>query len=89
MKKKLQTKFSTRQYMLLKDFEIYYYNDSHFSGVQSHIHNYFEFFLFLEGDVLAMLIDENSLSAENRGCPPDSPRRSCSSRRKPECERGL
>lgn len=27
MKKKLQTEFSTRQYMISKDFEIYYYSD--------------------------------------------------------------
>ena len=28
MKKNLQTSFQTRQYMLSKDFEIYYYNDN-------------------------------------------------------------
>ena len=28
MKKKLQTAFTTRQYMLSKDFEIYYYNEN-------------------------------------------------------------
>ena len=27
MAKNLQTKFSTRQYMLSRDFEIYYYNE--------------------------------------------------------------
>ncbi len=51
MRKKLQSKFSSRQYMLSKDFEIYYYNDSHFSGVKDHTHDYFEFYLFVEGDV--------------------------------------
>ena len=51
MKKNLQTAFSTRQYMLSKDFEIYYYNDTHFKGVNSHTHNYYEFYFFLEGDV--------------------------------------
>lgn len=50
MKKNLQTKFSTRQYMLSKDFEIYYYNDS-LSKVSSHSHEYYEFYFFLEGDV--------------------------------------
>lgn len=58
MKKNLQTTFSTRQYMLSKDFEIYYYNDSHFTGVNSHTHNYYEFYFFLEGDV-SMNIDGN------------------------------
>lgn len=51
MKKNLQTAFSTRQYMLSKDFEIYYYNDTHFKGVSSHTHDYYEFYFFLEGDV--------------------------------------
>lgn len=51
MKKKLQTKFSTRQYMLSKDFEIYYYNEQNSSQVESHTHSYYEFYFFLEGDV--------------------------------------
>lgn len=57
MKKKLQTTFSARQYMLSKDFEIYYYNDPHFVGVNSHTHDYYEFYFFLEGDV-AMYIND-------------------------------
>lgn len=51
MRKSLQSKFSNRQYMLSKDFEIYYYNDSHFSGVDDHTHNYYEFYFFMEGNV--------------------------------------
>ena len=51
MKKNLQTRFSTRQYMLSRDFEIYYYKDSALSGVDSHSHDYYEFYFFLEGDV--------------------------------------
>ncbi len=51
MRKKLQSQFSSRQYMLSKDFEIYYYNDSHFAGVKDHTHDYFEFYLFIEGNV--------------------------------------
>lgn len=51
MKKTLQTAFNTRQYMLSKDFEIYYYSDSHFEGVLTHDHNYYEFYFFLEGDI--------------------------------------
>lgn len=58
MRKNLQTTFITRQYMLEKHFEIYYYNDSHFSGVKGHIHDYYEFYFFLEGDV-SMYIEEN------------------------------
>lgn len=51
MKKKLQTEFSTRQHMLAQDFEIYYYHDHHFSSVKSHTHDYYEFYIFLEGNI--------------------------------------
>lgn len=51
MKKSLQTKFSTRQYMISRDFEIYYYSDYHLDKVKGHAHNYYEFYFFLEGDV--------------------------------------
>ena len=43
MKKKLQTPFSTRQYMLSEDFELYYYSDSSLKRVASHAHDYYEF----------------------------------------------
>lgn len=51
MRKKLQTQFSTRQYMLSKDFELYYYNDSSKPKMTLHTHDYYEFYFFLEGDV--------------------------------------
>ncbi|MCM1173535.1 MAG: AraC family transcriptional regulator [Blautia sp.] len=55
MKKNLQTAFSTRQYMLSKDFEIYYYNDFQHDRlrcqVKEHAHDYYEFYFFLEGNV--------------------------------------
>lgn len=51
MRKRLQSQFSPRQYMLSKDFEVFYYNDSHFSGVTDHTHDYYEFYVFLEGNV--------------------------------------
>lgn len=55
MKKNLQSTFSTRQNMLSKDFEIYYYNDtyqnSHYYNVETHTHDYYEFYFFLEGNV--------------------------------------
>lgn len=58
MRKKLQTAFNTRQYMVSKNFEIYYYNDSHFSGVSSHSHNYYEFYFFLEGHIAMHINNE-------------------------------
>lgn len=70
MKNKLQTTFHPRQYMLSKDFEIYYYNDCHDDRlrykVQNHSHDYYEFYFFLEGNV-SILIDgtEYPLKAGN------------------------
>lgn len=52
MKRKLQSAFQTRQYMLSKDFEIYYYSNRDISGVHHHTHNYYEFYFLLKGDVL-------------------------------------
>ena len=50
MKKNLQSTFSPRQYMLSRDFEIYYYNDtledSHYYGVDSPRAHYYEFIFF-------------------------------------------
>lgn len=51
VKKKLQSRFSTRQYMLSEDYEIYYYKDHYLSKVNSHVHNYYEFYFFMEGNV--------------------------------------
>ncbi|SET27999.1 AraC family transcriptional regulator [[Clostridium] polysaccharolyticum] len=65
MKKNYKTKFHQRQYMLSKDFEIYYYEDNAPSAVKEHIHNYYEFYFFLEGDVSIMI--ENKLYPINVG----------------------
>ena len=58
MKKKLQTAFTPRQYMLSKDFEIYYYNEKYTSKIEVHTHNYYEFYFFIEGDVRIQIEDE-------------------------------
>ena len=47
----LQSPFSDRQYMLSRDFEIYYYNDKTPAKVYFHTHDYYEFYFFLEGAV--------------------------------------
>ncbi|MCR5342665.1 MAG: AraC family transcriptional regulator [Butyrivibrio sp.] len=59
MKKNLKTEFSTRQYMLSRDFEIYYYSDRSLPGVKSHTHDYYEFYFFLGGDI-KMHIDKKT-----------------------------
>lgn len=46
MKKNLKTQFLTRQYMLSRDYELYYYSDSHMANVDSHAHDYYEFYFF-------------------------------------------
>ena len=51
MKKYLQMPFSTREYMLSKDFELFYYSDKHITPLKEHNHKYFEFYFFLGGDV--------------------------------------
>lgn len=51
MEKELRTEFSQRQYMLSEDFEIYYYKDIKLKPVKEHIHDYYEFYFFLEGEV--------------------------------------
>lgn len=53
--KKYQSKFNPRQYMVSKDFEIFYYNDTNFSNVKSHTHNYYEFYFFLQGEIDLMV----------------------------------
>lgn len=58
MRKRLQTAFQPRQYMLSKDFEIYYYEDRTLSGVDLHSHDYYEFYFFLEGDVQIQIGEE-------------------------------
>lgn len=51
MHKQLRTAFNKRQYMLSKDFEIYYYNDTMPTGVSTHTHDYYEFYFFVSGNV--------------------------------------
>ena len=58
MNKNYKTDFSTRQYMLSKDFEIYYYSDKHLKNMDSHFHNYYEVYFFLEGNVSIWIRDK-------------------------------
>lgn len=51
MKKKLRSAFNTRQYMLSQDFEIFYYSDKHWPNGTPHKHDYYEFYLYVEGEV--------------------------------------
>ena len=51
MKQNLRANFSPRQYMLSKDFEIYYYNDRNLPTLRDHTHDYYEFYFLLGGNV--------------------------------------
>ena len=51
MKKTLKTEFSTRQYMLSRDFEIYYYSDRQIPDVKAHTHDYYEFYFCISGNI--------------------------------------
>ncbi len=51
MKKDLRTTFNSRQYMLSKDFEIYYYSDINMRNISDHTHNYYEFYFLIGGSV--------------------------------------
>lgn len=63
MKERLQSAFNKRQHMESEDFELFYYNDLHFSGVDSHVHDYYEFYFFVEGDI-SMCIEGHTLSLQ-------------------------
>ena len=52
MNKKLRTEFNSRQYMINKNFELYYYSDTDIKNVQIHSHNYYELYFFIKGNVL-------------------------------------
>ncbi len=43
--------FERRQYLLEKDFELFYYNDLHFTPVGRHAHEHYELYFFMNGDV--------------------------------------
>ena len=65
MRKKLQTAFQPRQYMLSQDFELYYYEDRSLPKVDLHAHNYYEIYFFLEGDIEMQIISR--LKSEKMG----------------------
>lgn len=58
MREELRSAFNTRQYMLSKDFEVYYYSDLHMKPAASHSHDYYEFYFFISGDVTMIIGDD-------------------------------
>lgn len=75
MHKDLSSNFSNRQYMLSKDYEIFYYNDSHLQSINNHTHSYYEVYMFLGGDV-TMHVDHRDYPLSKGDViiiPPDVP----------------
>ncbi len=60
MKQPYYSPFTSRQYMLSEDFEIFYYSDTGFRSVSPHTHDYYEFYFFVDGDV-AMQINKDNI----------------------------
>lgn len=51
--------------MLSSDFEVFYYSDKNFKTLHPHAHDYYECYLFLEGDVTMEIFKKNSSDSEN------------------------
>ena len=51
MQKSFRSDFNSRQYMISKGFEIFYYSDRNFHSIDSHHHDYYEYYFFVEGSV--------------------------------------
>lgn len=58
MQQRRASRFNARQYMVERDFELYYYSDAHFHPVGSHSHDYYEFYFFESGSVTMELAGE-------------------------------
>ena len=69
MRRELRSDFTTRQTMLSDLFELYYYSDVTIKPVEMHSHDYYEFYIFLEGDI-AMEI-ENVADSDIKLVPGD------------------
>lgn len=64
MANKLASEFDNRQYMIHKNFELYYYENILLTGVDAHKHNYYEILFFVEGNV-SMNIENTSYHLKN------------------------
>jgi len=53
MKRNLTSTYTSRQYMLSRDFEVYYYSDANPLQADVHTHDYYEFYFFLGGNTVA------------------------------------
>ena len=71
MKNKLRSSFNTRQYMVSSDFEVFYYSDRNFATLAPHSHDYYECYLFLEGDITMEILSGKEKSEKHKMSPGD------------------
>ncbi len=71
MKNKLRSSFNTRQYMLSSDFEVFYYADRDFRTLKPHAHDYYECYLFIEGDITMEIFTGHGKAQRHRMAPGD------------------
>ncbi|WP_071176673.1 helix-turn-helix domain-containing protein [Butyrivibrio hungatei] len=71
MKNKLRSSFNTRQYMVSSDFEVFFYQDKNFKTLSPHAHDYYECYLFIEGDVTMEIFNPNGDSSHYEMSPGD------------------
>ena len=57
--------------MLSSDFEVFYYSDKNFSTLPPHAHDYYEFYLFIEGDITMEIFKANGQSELHKMTPGD------------------
>ena len=71
MKNRLRSSFNTRQYMVSSDFEVFYYSDRNFKTLSPHAHDYYECYLFIEGDITMEIFTGKEKSEKHKMSPGD------------------
>ena len=71
MKNKLRSAFNTRQYMVSSDFEVFYYSDRDLNTLKPHAHDYYECYLFIEGDITMEIFREKGKPEKRKMSPGD------------------
>ncbi len=71
MQNRLRSSFNTRQYMVSSDFEVFYYSDRNFDTLPPHAHDYYECYLFIEGDITMEIFSGKDKSEKVKMYPGD------------------
>lgn len=71
MKNRLRSSFNSRQYMVSSDFEVFYYSDKGFRTLNPHAHDYYEFYLFVEGDITMEIFQGKEAATSFKMSPGD------------------